>query len=72
MSWMRGPVLGVVGRFLGRLRFPQLFGLMAVLFVADLLIPDAIPFVDELMLAMGTLLLGSLRRKEVPEENGEA
>lgn len=44
------------------LRFPKLFMITAVLFVADLLIPDFIPFIDEILLGLGTLLLGNLRR----------
>ena len=51
--------------FLARLRSPWLFGLMAVLFVIDLLIPDLLPFVDELLLALATLLL-SRWKKPVP------
>ena len=29
----------------------------------DLVIPDLVPFADEILLALGTLLLGSLRRR---------
>jgi hypothetical protein len=43
--------------WLSRLRSWQLFLVAATLFVADLLIPDPIPFVDEIMLALTTLLL---------------
>ena len=43
--------------WLSRLRSWQLFLVAAALFVADLLIPDPIPFVDEIMLALTTLLL---------------
>lgn len=49
-------------RFASRLRFPQLFGLVAALFVFDVLIPDMIPFADEILLGLGTLLLGSLKK----------
>ena len=54
----------VVTRFASGLRFPTLFMIAASLFVLDLLIPDFIPFADEILLALGTLLLGSLRRKK--------
>jgi hypothetical protein len=50
-------------RWARRLRFPYLFGLTALLFVADLLVPDAIPFVDELLLGLLTLLFASLRKR---------
>jgi hypothetical protein len=56
-------IRGLVGRFAAGLRFPTLFAITATLFVLDLLIPDVIPLIDEILLALGTLLLGSLRRK---------
>jgi hypothetical protein len=56
-------VVALVARFAAR-RYPQLFLLTAALFVLDLLIPDAIPFADELLLGLGTLLLAGLRRRK--------
>lgn len=58
---MANPLLRPVLRYAGRLRYPQLFLLTAALFVVDLVIPDAIPFADEILLGLGTLLLGSLK-----------
>ena len=58
----------LVTRFAAGLRFPTLFLLVAGLFVVDLLIPDVIPFVDEALLALGTLLLASLRTRRAPGE----
>ena len=55
-------ISGLVKRFAARLRFPTLFALSAILFVADLFIPDLIPFFDEVFLALLTLLLASFRR----------
>lgn len=52
-------------RFAERLRFPQLFLLALTLFVLDLLLPDLIPFVDEILLALATLILSALRRGDV-------
>lgn len=60
---MPTPVGNLVQRRFGHLRFPQLFLIAAVVFVLDLLIPDFIPFVDEILLGLVTLLLGSLRRR---------
>lgn len=63
----------VIGRWVTRfatgLRFPTLFKLVAALFVLDLVVPDLIPFYDEILLALGTLLLGSIksRRAAAPE-----
>ena len=45
--------------YLTRLRFPALFAIAAVLFILDFLIPDAIPFVDEILLGLSAALLGS-------------
>lgn len=55
-------------RFLERLRFPYLFVVMLVLLAADLLMPDPFPFVDELLLAVGTLLLASIRKRKTESE----
>ena len=58
------PTLGA--RFAGRLRFPQLFAFTGTLFLLDLLIPDLIPFIDEMMLGLLTLLLGMWKSNEPP------
>ncbi len=63
MPTSRNPVLRLLLRWVAGLRFPQLFLLFAALFGIDFLLPDAIPFVDELMLGLGTLLLGSIRKR---------
>src|SRR5699024_11081050 len=47
--------------YFGRLRFPQLTGLVIVLFVIDLLLPDPLPFVDELLLVLASLALSRWR-----------
>jgi hypothetical protein len=58
-SSMVGPLLG----FAERLRFPRLLLLTAVLFLVDLAVPDLIPFVDEILLALVTLLLSRWKKK---------
>ena len=57
-----GPA-ALVNRFASRLRFPHLFWLTFSLFVLDVLVPDFIPFADEILLALLTLLLGSWRKR---------
>ena len=64
MNATRGFLLGPVLGFLGRLRFPYLFAVTVILFVADLILPDFIPFVDELLLGLLAIILGSLRKKK--------
>jgi hypothetical protein len=55
-------VAGLTER-LARLRFPTLFLALAGIFLIDLAIPDFIPFVDELLLGVATLIVGSLTRR---------
>ena len=52
----------LVRRYASGLRFPTLFLVVAVLFVIDVLVPDVIPFFDEIMLALTTLLLAALKK----------
>ncbi|MGQ0656542.1 MAG: DUF6116 family protein [Chromatiales bacterium] len=51
-------------RFAAQLRFPQLFLLALALFVIDVLVPDVIPFADEILLGLLTLIFASLRRRK--------
>ncbi len=58
----------LITRFASGLKFPQLFVFALALFILDLLIPDLIPFFDEILLGLVTLLLGSLKSKESAAE----
>ena len=59
---MRGPVVALVRRLVGRLRYPRLLALTAALFVIDLIVPDVIPLADEVFLGLVTMLLATRRR----------
>ena len=51
-------------QYAARFRYPKLLALFLGLFIADLIIPDFIPFVDEILLGLISLLLaGSKKRK---------
>ena len=63
MPTSRNLLLRVFMAWVGGLRHPQLFLLFAALFGIDFLLPDAIPFLDEMMLLVGTVLLGTMRRR---------
>ncbi|MDI9240199.1 hypothetical protein QLQ15_14915 [Lysobacter sp. LF1] len=64
---MANPLTAPLLSFLGKLSFPRLFLVTAALFALDLVVPDFIPFADELLLGLGTLLLAGWRkRKELP------
>ena len=60
---MPNPLVSPLLRWLGRLGFPKLFMITAVLFVADMLSFDPIPFLDEILLGLGTLLLASWKNR---------
>ena len=49
--------------WLSRLRSWQLFLLAGALFLTDLVVPDPIPLIDEMMLGLATLLLGRWKRR---------
>lgn len=61
---MAGFLVGLLQRL--HLRFPTLFAFFAVLTVLDFLVPDPIPFADEIGLALLTLLFGLWRERRVP------
>ena len=52
---------GRIHRFFSGLSFPRLFLLLSGLFLLDLVVPDMIPFVDEMFLAGLTVLFGMWR-----------
>jgi hypothetical protein len=61
---MANLLLGPLMRWFGRLSFPRLFLVTAALFVVDVVIPDIIPFADELLLGLGTLLLANWKSRD--------
>jgi hypothetical protein len=65
MGWLRRAALAVLGRYGARLRFPHLLLLAGAAFLLDLVLPDGLPFLDELMLGIATLLF-ALWRKPTP------
>jgi len=67
MGFGRGTVVGWIVARLARLRFPTLFLLTGAVFLVNVVIPDAIPFVDELLLGLATALLGNLRARKGPD-----
>jgi hypothetical protein len=58
--------MGIKSRLIGylnSLRFPWLLLVTAVLFLANVLIPDVLPFVDEILLALVGIVLSRLKRR---------
>ena len=50
-----------------KLRFPILLCFTGGLFVLDFVIPDFIPFVDEILLGLATVILSRLKTRKAPE-----
>lgn len=61
-----------VARFLGRLRFPVLFALAAGLFLVNLVLPDPLPLIDEILLLIGSVALGSFKRRRQDDPDSTA
>ena len=66
----------VIERAASKLKFPQAFGVFLALFLLDLVVPDMVPFVDEILLGLGATLFGLWRERVVtsggakpPEKN---
>lgn len=68
MGWLRRLALLLLGRYGSRLRHPHLFLIAGVLFALDFVVPDGIPFLDELLLGLATLFFASWRKR--PEIDG--
>lgn len=63
---MSNPLLAPLLRWFGGLSYPKLFLLTAALFLGDMVVPDFIPFIDELLLGLGALLLANWKKKARP------
>lgn len=64
-----------IGPFLAwarKLRYPTLFKLTTALFVLTLVLPDPIPFLDEIVLGLGTLLLANWHQRKGAVTQGGA
>ncbi len=59
---MRTLILGLASR----LRFPWLFAATTLLFLVSVIVPDPVPFVDELLLALAALLFAAWRKRKEP------
>jgi hypothetical protein len=64
----RRRIIALLLGYLARLRFRSLFLVAAALFVVDLLVPDAVPFADEILLGLAALLLANLKK---PQSEGK-
>ena len=61
-SFMTNPLTGPFLAYASRLRFPTLFKITLGIFLVDLVVPDFIPFADEILLGLGALILSNWRK----------
>ena len=59
----RNAVIAPLLAYASRLRFPWLFAITLGLFVVDLFVPDPIPLLDEVLLGLLAIILGTLKRR---------
>ena len=59
---MAGAIGNLVTRLTAGMRFPTLFLIIGGLFLVDLVIPDLIPFYDEILMAMLAVVIASIRK----------
>ncbi|VXB36002.1 conserved hypothetical protein [Luteimonas sp. 9C] len=67
---MRNPLSAPLIAWLSRLSYPRIFMVVAVLFGVNLLIPDPIILVDEVLLGLATVVLA--KRKRTPKSGDAA
>ena len=60
----RSPVTAVIERLLPRLRYPWLFLILSGLLLVNIVVPDPVPLVDEILLAILTFVAASLTRRD--------
>lgn len=68
---MSSPMLLPFMEWARTLRYPTLFKITATLFVLSMLLPDPVPFIDEILFGMGTLLLANWKRRKDPVAGAE-
>ena len=57
--------------FANKLKFRNLFIIISILFVINLLIPDFIPFIDEIILGLLAIILANLKEDRKLEKKGD-
>lgn len=68
MAGPRNAIVAALLAYAARLRFPVLAGLTGALFLVDLVVPDAVPFADEVLLGLVAVLLGTWKKRRVDRQ----
>lgn len=61
-------LIGIFPGFANRLKFKNLFFLILFLFIADLLVPDMIPMIDEIILGLLAILLANWKKAKAGDD----
>ena len=70
---MGNPVVSWLTGIAGQLRFPWLLAMTVTLLLIDIVVPDLVPFVDEILLSLTAMVLASFRKpKPAPEAPASA
>ena len=64
----RSPLTALINRLLPGMRYPYLFLILAALFLVDLVLPDPIPLIDEVMLAVLTFIAATFTTRREPNQ----
>lgn len=63
---MPNPATGPLMGFASRLKFPTLFFITLGLWALNMVIPDPVPLIDELVLGLLTLMLATWKNRKEP------
>jgi len=67
LSRQLSPLTALINRLIPGIRYPWLFAILAGLFAIDLVVPDPVPLLDEVVLAVLTFLVASWRTRQDDE-----
>ena len=63
---MPSPATGPIMGFASRLKFPTLFFITLGLWAINMVIPDPLPLIDEIVMGLLTVMLATWKNGEVP------
>ena len=63
---MPNPATGPIMGFAARLRFPTLFFITLALWGVNMVIPDPVPLIDEIVMGLVTLMLATWKKPRAP------
>jgi len=61
-------IMGMLLAYANRLKFRNLFLLISALFIIDLLVPDMVPLIDEIILGLLAIILSNWKKEKTQEK----